>query len=135
MTAKRIILFFLPLAALHAQQDRLAKRIDSAQYVPLRGRVHSLANAQNDRGPVQDSFAMSGITLMLKSSAPQQQDLQQLLQDQQDPASPNFHKWLTPDQYAGRFGASANDVAAITDWLKSQGFTVTNVARSRMWIT
>jgi len=39
----------------------------------------------------------------------QQAALEQLLKEQQDPASPNYHNWLTPETYADRFGASAAD--------------------------
>jgi uncharacterized protein (TIGR03437 family) len=72
--------------------------------------------------------------LFLKPSASQQADLRQLLDDQQNPASPLYHRWLTPDEFADRFGLSRNDIAAATDWLRSQGFAVGKVARSRRWI-
>ena len=36
------------------------------------------------------------VTLTLKTSAGQQQDLDRLLTELQDPFSPNFRKWLTP---------------------------------------
>src|SRR5580692_3087709 len=122
------IVLSLPLAS--AQQNRIAARIDDNHTVRLSGRVHPNANPQNDRGAVDSSFQLPGITLLLKSSASQQSDLEQTLQQQQDPSSSNFHKWLTPEQYADRFGVSANDLARVTDWLKSQGFTIANIARS-----
>ena len=135
----RISLFLLflcvSLAPLSAQRNRIPARIDNSRTLVLRGRVHPLARAENDRGPVESSFQVPGITLLLKPSASQQSDLQQLLKQQQDPSSPTYHKWLTPEQYADRFGVSSSDVAKITDWLQSQGFTVSNTARSRTWIT
>ena len=60
--------------------------------------------------------------------------LAQLLREQQDPTSPNFHKWITPEEFADRFGASDGDVKQITTWLESQGLTVSRVARGRNWI-
>ena len=113
----------------------LAQPAPAQPPVMLPGRVHPLANARNDRGAVESSFALPGMTLLLKSSAAQQADLEQLAAAQQDPSSPGFHRWLTPEQYADRFGASAADVAQVTAWLKSQGFTVTNTARSRTFIS
>ena len=71
----------------------------------------------------------------MKPSGAQQSDLQQLLADQQNPASASFHQWLTPQQYADRFGVSNSDVAQIVAWAQSQGFQVTNVARSRTFIS
>ena len=114
-----LIILFPPAAV-------LAQPAPARPPVMLPGRVAPLANARNDRGPVESAFALPGMTLVLKASPAQQADLEQLTAAQQDPSSPSFHQWLTPEQYAGRFGASAADVAQITAWLKSQGFTVTN---------
>ncbi len=136
---RRLAFFSLFLCAslspVSAQRNRIASRIDGSQTVVLSGRVHPSARAENDRGPVEGSFQIPGITLLLKSSASQQSDLQQFLGQQQDPSSPSYHQWLTPEQYADRYGVSASDVAKIGDWLQSQGFVVTNTARSRTWIT
>ena len=120
--------------ALLAQPDRIAARIDSSQSVVLTGRVHPLATAANDAGPVENSFRLTGITLMLKPSAAQQADLNQLLAAQQDSASPSFRQWLTPEQYADRFGASAGDLSKVTRWLESQGFSVDYTARARNYV-
>ena len=35
--------------------------------------------------------------------------------------NPQFHHFLTPEQFAQRFGASANDYAALLAWARSQG--------------
>jgi len=120
--------------ALLAQPDRIATRVDSSQSAALTGRVPRQATAQNDAGPVEASFPLPGITLMLKASAAQQTDLNQLLMAQQDSTSPNYRQWLTPEQYADRFGVSTGDLAKITAWLGSQGFSVDYVARSRNWV-
>ena len=118
-----------------AQPGRIAGRIDSTHSVVLTGHVHAGANARNDRGALEDGFQLPGVTLLLKPTAAQQADLEQLLQQQQDPASPNYHRWLTPEQYAERFGVAASDVAQIVSWLESQGLTVNNVARSRTFVS
>ncbi len=78
---------------------------------------------------------MPDLIVMLKNSTTQQQGLSQLIQQQQDPASPNYHKWLTPEQYADQFGVSPHDVKQVADWLQSQGFGGIQIARSRMWIS
>lgn len=122
-------------SGLQAQQNRITARVDNSRTVTLAGRVHPAANARNDRGPVAPTFALPGITVLLKPSTSQRSDLAQLLQQQQDPASPNYHQWLTPEQYADRFGASTADVAQITAWAQSQGLQVTSIARSRTFIS
>ena len=85
----------------------------------------------NDDGPADSSLPLSGLTLVLRPSASQQAALDQLLKEQQDPASANYHHWLTPDEYAQRFGASQEDIDRITAWLKQQNLNVTSVARAR----
>ena len=44
------------------------------------------------------------VRLMLKPSAAQQTALDELLREQQTPGSPNFRKWLTPEQFAVLYG-------------------------------
>jgi subtilase family serine protease len=85
-------------------------------------------------GPAEPAFRLGYITLMLKNTAPQQSALEQLLEEQQNPASPNYHDWLTPEQYADRFGLSQNDLDRISAWLQSEGFIVEYTARGRNWL-
>ena len=73
--------------------------------------------------------------ILLKPTADQQADLQQLLGQQQDPASPNYHKWLTPEQYAARFGQPQANIDQLTAWLSGNGLKVVTVARGRNEVT
>jgi len=117
------------------QVSRISSRLDNGRRVALAGRVHRKANPQNDLGRVPAAFAMSDVTLVLKPSASGQAALTRFLNQQQDPNSPNYQKWLTSDEFGARFGAADADIQQITDWLKSQGLSVNNVARGRNWIT
>lgn len=114
--------------------DRIAGAIDSSKMVLLPSQVQHRAKPQYDQGRVDGSFQLNGVKLFLVPSASQVKALKQLLEEQQDPKSPNFHKWLTPQQYADQFGLSHNDVQKSTAWLKSQGLTAVKVANSRNWI-
>src|SRR5260370_6619669 len=116
------------------QRDRIAAEADRAKTVVLKGNRHPRATPANDQGPVEPSFRAAGMVLLLKQSPEQQDGIRQLLARQQDPSSPDFHKWLTPEEYADRFGASQNDAAKLTAWLESEGFAVDAVARGRNWI-
>jgi len=118
-----------------AQPNRIIARIDNSRTVPLSGRALRVAYAGNDAGPVESGFPLAGITLTLARSAAQQAELDQLLLAQQNPASSHFHQWLTPEQFADRFGASQSDLAQIQGWLRAQGFTIDYTARSRTYIT
>jgi subtilase family serine protease len=114
--------------------DRIAGAIDSGHMVVLRSQIQRRAKPQYDQGRVNGSFQLHGVKLSLGQSATQVKALKQLLEEQQDPKSPNFHKWLTPQQYADRFGLSHNDVQKTTAWLKSQGLTAVKAANGRGWI-
>src|SRR5260370_3745809 len=52
--------------------------------------------------------------------------LSRLLSELQNPASPNYHKWLTPAEFDVRFGRTTAEVQAVSQWLTSQGFHVTH---------
>lgn len=129
-----VVVLLLPLAMLFGQQDRIVGRIGGRGRVTLSGNVHPKAQQQYDQGAVEPSLKLSYITLALKKSAAQQTALDELLRQQQDPSSPVFHRWLTPEEYADRFGLSQNDIDKIVDWLQSRGLKVEHLARSRNWI-
>jgi len=77
---------------------------------------------------------MPYMTLTLAPSASQQAGLNKLLAEQQTPGSPNYHRWLTPEEYGQRFGASDADIGKIAQWLQQQGLQVVSVARGKSWI-
>ncbi len=116
-------------------KDRVVRAIDESSRVTLRGNVRPVFRAENDMGPVEGSFKLENISLMFKPTQSQQADLTALLAAQQDSSSPNYHQWLTPEQYADRFGLSQNDVNQIVTWLEAQGFQVTQTAHSRTWVS
>src|SRR5579859_5009235 len=76
-----------------------------------------------DRGLVDPSMALNNMSVLLDAGDARRADLEQFVASQQDPASQNYHRWLTPEQYAERFGASDATVARVTAWLQSQGMT------------
>ena len=43
----------------------------------------------------------------------------------QDPASPNYHKYLTPAEFTERFGPSASDYATVIAYAQAHGLKVT----------
>jgi hypothetical protein len=122
----------LPVAA---QRNRIGRTIDSSSTVTLQGHVPPRAEARYDRGAVDSSFAMQGITLVLKPSAEQQAELDGVLAAQQDPNSAQYHQWLSPQEYADRFAPSQADVDQIVAWLQAQGFQITAVSATRNWIS
>src|SRR6202166_2381421 len=122
---------FLSTLSYAAVPDRITRQIDASQTVAVKGNVHGLARPNSDLRPADGSKMMHGVTLAFHPSTAQQQDLDNLLAQQQDRSSPNYHKWLTPAQFADRFGMTRGDIQRVTAWLQSQGFAVTSVANSR----
>ena len=114
-----------------AAPDRVTGPIISGQTVELARSLHPRVQSKYDQGAIDAQTMFSYVTLLTSPSASQQRALDQLTADQQNPSSPNYHKWLTPAQYADRFGLSQNDVNQITAWLKAQGFTVVSVGGGR----
>jgi subtilase family serine protease len=106
----------------------------SGPMVTLPGNVNRKALPQYDQGRVDANMQMGTITLMTASTPAQVTALKTLLAQQQTPGSPNYHKWLTPEQFAASFGLSAHDIQQITTWLEQQGFTNVHAARARNWV-
>src|SRR5580700_12042565 len=82
-----------------AQPDRIHGSIDATRVIALAGSLHPLARAEYDRGAVDPGLNLPFLSLMLAKTSPEQAALEQLLMEQQDPSSSNFHKWLTPEQF------------------------------------
>ena len=90
-----------------------------------------LATRTFDQGRAEASLTIDGITLVLRPSSAQIDEMDRLLAEFRDPNSSNYHKWIGPESYADRFGLSLADTAKIVEWLTAQHLTVANVARRR----
>jgi len=110
---------------------RIVQAVNESKLAVLRGNVHPLARVEFDRGAAPPSLPMQRMMLVLKRSPEQEAALAQLLDEQQDKSSPNYHKWLTPEQFGQQFGPSDADIQAVTSWLQSHGFQVAKVAKGR----
>ncbi|MGH9588127.1 MAG: protease pro-enzyme activation domain-containing protein [Acidobacteriaceae bacterium] len=115
--------------------SRIAGVIRSTSMMELRGSENPRAKAALDVGGVNSSTPITGMTMYFKPSAAQQAELETLLQQQQTPGSPLYHHWITPAEYAARFGLSAADLEKVETWLEQQGFSVDRVANSHNAIT
>jgi subtilase family serine protease len=112
----------------------IATQIDESRSVTLWGNVHPLAQPAADQGAIGADTPLAGMVLALAPSPGQQAELEALLEAQQDSASPLYHRWLTPEEFGARFGASADAVAKVSAWLGFHGFTIDEVPASRRTI-
>ena len=127
-----LLVLVLASAQVRSEPTRrlITQAIDESKRVELPGNTHPEANTENDRGMVPDSFPMEHMQLQLRLPMEKEDELDNLLQKIQDPSSPNYHKWLTPEEFKQQFSLASEDIETITNWLKSEGFTV-NVINAR----
>lgn len=102
----------------------ITQPVDESQLTVLKGNTHLLARPIYDMGKAPADLPMKRMLLVLKRSPEQEFVLRKLLDDQQDKASPNHHKWLTPEQFGKQFGPTDSDMQTITSWLQAHGFQV-----------
>ena len=106
---------------------RITSPIDEHQLVTLKGTVHALANARNDRGAAPDETQLDRVHLVLKRSPAQEAALQKLIADMHTPGTASYHKWLTPESFGKQFGPADQDIATVETWLTQHGFAVSKV--------
>jgi hypothetical protein len=111
-------------AAVAAPQPLITQAIDESQLTVLKGNTHPLARPQYDLGAAPATLPMERMLLVLKRSPEQELALTKLLDNQQDKQSPNYHQWLTPEQFGKTFGPTDYDMQVIVGWLQSHGFQV-----------
>lgn len=109
----------------------ITQPVDEIQLVALKGNTHPLARPQFDLGAAPPDLPLNRMLLVLKRAPEQDVALRRLLDDQQDKASPNYHKWLTPDEFGQQFGPSDQDLQTVIGWLQSHGFQVNRVTHGR----
>src|ERR1700756_5883095 len=114
-----------------APRPLIIQAIDESQLVTLKGNTHPLAQPQFDLGVAPPDQPMRRMLLVLKRSPEQEFALRKLIDDQQDKASPNYHKWLTPDEFGARFGPADQDMQVVTGWLQSHGLQINRITHAR----
>ncbi len=108
--------------------------VDDSELVRLSGNTPFATSAANDRGALSDSFPMEHMWLQLQRPAELDQELVNLIDEMTQSGSPNFHRWLTAEEFGSRFGVSQQDIARISGWLTSHGFQIDAVSPSGMVI-
>jgi subtilase family serine protease len=111
--------------------SRITQAVDEARLVRLQGNTHPMARPQFDQGAASPDLPMERMMLVLKSSPEQQAAAERLAAEQLDKSSPNYRRWLTPEEFGQRFGPSDSDIQTITSWLSSHGFEVNSIAKGR----
>jgi subtilase family serine protease len=87
--------------------------------------------SSNDVGRVSPETKLQGMSFVFRRSDAQEAALHELIAAQQNRSSSSYHKWLTPDQFAARFGMADKDIAKVEAWLEQQGFSIDSISRSK----
>ena len=124
----------LQAAVATPQRPLITQQLDENLRVTIKGNTRPEANAANDRGPVADAFQMEHMLLQLQRSADQEQAVEEFIDQLHNPASSNFHQWLTAQEFGETFGLAEEDLDVITTWLQSHGFQVNVVYPNGMLI-
>lgn len=114
-----LLVVFLPMRLPAAQMQRLAghvpavvARLQAAGDLPPTN-ILRLAIGLPVRNPVQLTNLLAGIY---------------------DRSSTNFHHYLTPAQFADRFGPNPADYQSVLDFARTNGLTVTRIHSNRMLV-
>ena len=127
--------FFTMTLLAQTPEARIATEIDNSERTAIQGTHPPMARPENDAGRVPAGTKLQGISIVFSRSAAQEADLQTLIAAQQNPSSPLYHQWLTPDEFAARFGVADADIAKAQLWLQQQGFSIEDISRSKNRIT
>jgi uncharacterized repeat protein (TIGR01451 family) len=98
---------------------------------PLAGHVPAMVSRLSAKGllPATNSLSLA-IGLPLRN----QEALTNLLQQIYDPASPNYHHYLTPDEFTAQFGPTEADYQNVINFARANGLTVTKTHGNRMLV-
>jgi len=129
LSALTVILGLATIASAQFRQKPLiTEKVDNARMTTLAGNTRPEAIAANDIGVTDDARPLSGLQIVLQRSPEAEQAFNDYLAELHNPKSANFHKWLTNAQIGTMFGPASEDISRVTDWLKTEGFSVTSVS-------
>jgi subtilase family serine protease len=116
----------------------------SSATIGISARATAVATVRLAGNPSAAGLAAAGVTSALAPASNlsmrvvmalrNQSELDQLIEDLQDPSSADYHRWLTPDEFTARFGPTTNDLARVSAWLASQGFKLTSASAASRFV-
>ncbi len=140
LAAAVALIFLLGVAPVAMAQTRTdharlsAQVVNDGQRVNLSGATPLVARYGHDNGRLSSGEQLR-MKLVLRRGATEKAALQDFLAQVQSPASSTYHKWLTPEAFGNRFGASDEDISAVTAWLQQQGLVIDGISKSRTVIS
>ncbi len=99
--------------------------------VTLRGNTPLWAQPGRVVGVVAPEVRLERMVLVLKADPAREQALRLRVQQQHEPGSAQYHRWLTAAEFGREFGVTPGQLATVTGWLASRGFRVEPVSAGR----
>jgi hypothetical protein len=117
-----------------APRPLITQPIDRGRLAPTKGAVHREVATAQDLGPHDPTDTMENIQLILRRPQERQAAFDAEVEALHQRNNPSYHQWLTPEIIGAEFGPSAEDIATLTSYLESEGFTVNTVGKSGMFV-
>ena len=99
--------------------------------VPIQGQTAPLISRAQLLGAAN---AQQSLNLSIGLQPRNQQELEGLLRDMYDPHSSMYHRFLTPQEFAGEFGPTPDQQQQVANYLRGQGFDVTSISPNGLLI-
>ncbi|HYB01625.1 MAG TPA: protease pro-enzyme activation domain-containing protein, partial [Ktedonobacteraceae bacterium] len=124
--AASLMLIAVSLLAMRVvvRADQNSRTLLNGHEVPLIQQAHLIQNTS----PTQQLNLSIGMQLRNPSG------LDSLLSAIYDPNSPQYHQYVTPDQFEQMFAPTSDQVQQVITYLQSQGMTITGVAPNNLLI-
>src|SRR5579883_3357461 len=128
------VLFFTPITlSAQSPRDRILASVEKSKFTSVKHSVHPQSQAAYDQGRADSAMPMR-VTILFSRSTAQEAELEALLGNQQVRGSPDYQRWLTPEEFGRRFGVSQADINKVVGWLEGEGLQVEGVPASRNMI-
>jgi hypothetical protein len=112
----------------------ITQGVDRSRLAATEGAVSGEVATAQDLGACDPSAAMEHMQLILRRPHERQAAFDAEVVALHQRGSPEYHRWLTPETIGAEFGPSAEDIATLTQYLQSEGFTVNSVGKSGMFV-
>ncbi len=97
----------------------------------LEGNTPGMVKSAQKVGPINPNAKVKVVVgLKLRN----EDQLDKLIAAQGDPSSPQYHQYLSPQDFSRQFAPTQADYDKVVAYLKSQGLTITDTASNRMVI-
>jgi len=97
----------------------------------IHGNTTGFTKKAIDLGAVDPTMVISAtVWLTLHNEA----QLDQLVRQQHQKGSANFHKWITQDSFNAAFSPTAQEVNSVQNYLTAQGLSVVSVAENNFYV-